>query len=393
MTSQRVGFGRNGLRAGVWGVAAATAALALGACGEDDSSSDSAASGQGASSSDCVAKVNELVKKESAPFEPLIPDETFDMAKNQGKSIWYVTPSQATGYGLALSKSGQKAAQAAGMKFTIFDGKGQPDRFTQGLTQAVAQKADGILLYGIDPALVPEGLKRAKAANIPVITMNSGKPAPPDGTVTLAINMDTDAQGRQMVNYAAKITDCKINGAVSFDTTYPGLVNVTNAIKSQVKEICPDTCKVQDHKMKLAEMATALAPSTQSLIQRNPDLNTVFATFDSAAIYEIPAVDRSKADVKIIGTNGNPENLAQVRKGSAQVADIAYVPTQFYGWLGIDQVGRAIQGAKLANEEGKELIMPVQTMDKQTLGTDDSFEATFPRLVGFEDEFRETWGL
>ena len=52
-----------------------------------------------------------------------------------------------------------------------------------------------------------------------------------------------------------------------------------------------------------------------------------------------------------------------------------------------------IQGEKLANEEGQDLTLPVQTMDKSTLGTDASFEATWPEMAGFEQKFQDKWGV
>lgn len=381
-------------------VLAILAALALvvvvSACGSSDSSSTSATgSSTNASASagnDCASKVKAMVAQEKAPMEPIIPDANVDMSKVAGKTIWYISPSQATGYALALSKTVKAATDAAGLKLQIFDGKGQPDRFTQGLEQAVAQKAGGIILYGIDPGLVPNGLKAAKAANIPVLSVFTGKPAPADGSIFESINEDNDTNARQMARYAASITDCKVNAAVSFDTTYPALVTERDVIKDELGKLCPDTCKVQDHAMKLATMATDLGPSVQSLLQRNQDINVIFATFDQAATYEAPAVQQSGSKAKIIGTNGLPPNIDSIRKGGAQVADVSYVPPEFMGWLSIDQLGRAMTGAE-TGENGKPYLMPVQTFDKENVGTSSDFASLFPKLADYQSQFTAKWGV
>jgi ABC-type sugar transport system substrate-binding protein len=340
-----------------------------------------------------MTEVKKLVDQQRAPMESRIPSASFDMSKNKGKSIWFISPSQATGYALGVSKSVQAAGKVTGIKVSIFDGKGQPDRFTQGFDQAIAAKADGIIAYALDPKLIPNGLKAAKQASIPVLQVNTGKPKPADGTVFESINFDIDAEAKSMADYAAYATDCKLNSATTYDTTYPSLVTMREGIKAELGRLCPDTCKVQDFAMKLPEMATKLGPNTQSLIQRNPDLNMIFATFDQAAIYEIPAVKASGSDVKIVGTNGLPENLDFMRKGEVQIADVSYAPTDYYGWLMVDQLGRAMAGAKTGGEDGSDIVMPVQTLDKDNLGPTDSTADLFPKLANFESDFKGKWGM
>ena len=85
--------------------------------------------------------------------------------------------------------------------------------------------------------------------------------------------------------------------------------------------------------MSLATMATALAPSVQNLIQRNPTLNTIFATFNQAATYENPAISSSSSKVKIVGTDGLAPNIDAIRKGSSRIANVSYVPSSYLGWL------------------------------------------------------------
>jgi ribose transport system substrate-binding protein len=390
-------------RAVISGAAFIAVALVLAACGSSSSSSSSSAPAAStsssvaasttASASGCVASVTKLVSQETAPMPLLLPSTPVDMSKIKGKTIWYISPSQATGYALAVSQALTAAGNAAGVKISIFDGKGEPTLFTQGMSEAVAAKAAGIVLYGINPALVPVGLQAAKAAKIPVLAVLTGEPAPPNGTIFESINEAVTTGADDMADYAAYATGCKVNGATSFDSTYPSLVTERNTIKAEFAKICPSTCTVQDDPMSLATMATALAPNVESLIERNPKLNTIFATFDQAATYEIPAVQQSGGGkVKIVGTDGLPPNVDAIRKGEAQIADIAYVPPEYLGWLCLDQVARAILG-KPTGQNGKPFVMPVQTLDKTNVGTSDTVASLFPKLANYEADFKAKWGL
>lgn len=339
----------------------------------------------------CVKKATTLVDSEQAPMPDVTPTTKIDMSSLKGKTVWYISPSQATGYALAVSQGLAAAGKAAGVNVQIFDGKGEPTLFTQGVEQAVAQHAGAIILYGINPALVPQGLAQAKAAHIPVLTALTGEPAPSNGTVFEAINENVAQEAASMADYAAYITGCKVNGATSYDPLYPSLVTERNTIKAELAKLCPTTCTVTPAQMALATMATTLAPSVQSLIQRNPNLNSIFATFDQAATYEQPAVASSGSKVKIIGTDGLPPNVNSIRAGDAQIADVAFVPPQYLGWLVLDQVARQLLG-KPTGVNGAPYTLPVQTIDKANVGTSSSIASLFPKLADYEAQFKALWG-
>jgi ribose transport system substrate-binding protein len=403
--------GRRGLkRAVVATLAALVGASCLAACGSSSSSSSGAAaasapsassstsssssssSTSGSAVSACVHQATTLVDREKAQLSLVIPTTKVDMSALKGKTVWYISASQATGYSLAISKGLATAGKASGVNIQIFDGKGSPTLFVQGVNQAVAQKAAGIILGGINPALVPVGLAAAKAAHVPVMSVLSGVPVPSTGTLFEAINENVPQESKSMADYAAYITGCKANTAVSLDPLYPALVTEGNTIKAELAKLCPTTCSVINHQMSLATMATALAPSVQNLIQRTPNLNTIFATFDQVATYEQPAVASSSSKVKIIGTDGLPPNIDSIRTGKAQIADVAFVPPAYMAWLSLDQVARAALG-KPTGINGTSYTLPVQTFDKSNVGTSDSSASLFPKYADYQSQFESLWGV
>ena len=377
---------RTGARA-VAMLAAAGVAIGLVACGgeSDDGAATNAAVGD---RSACVAEVTKKVADYKKPMPLVVPEKPVDMGRNAGKTLWFISPTQATGYAMRVSKAFVVAAEAAGMKARIFDGKAQPDRFSQGIDQAVASGAAGIVIYAINPAIVPTSLQQAKRKGIPVIAAATGVPNPTDGTVLETISVDLAAEGIQMAHYAAMARECELETAVTFDPNQKALTTQRDAIKTEYERLCPETCTVKEHSMSLGTMATQLGSSIQSLLQRSPRMNAVIATFDSAALYMVPAIEQTGRDVPIIiATNGLPENLDLVRQGTAQIADVSYPPAEYTGWLIADQLGRGVLGEPVEHDE-----LPMQLFDKQNVPPSNDFDVLWPELVDYQDAFKTVWG-
>jgi ribose transport system substrate-binding protein len=361
--------------------------LAVAACGGDSNENGGAQAGGPTSDAagECVQQAKQAVDAARKPMTLQLPEQAVDMKANQGKTIWFISPTQATGYAQRVSKAVQQAAQAAGMNAEIFDGKAQPDRFNQGIEQAVASKAAGIVTYAINPAVVPTALQKAKAANIPVIAAATGVPNPTDGTVVETISVDLEEEGRLMAQYAAAASGCKVSAAVTFDPNQKALTTQRDAVKATFSALCPDTCKVTEHEMSLATMATQLGSSIQSLLQRDPNVDTVISTFDTAAFYMAPAIGQTGRDVRLVATNGLPENLDMVRQGK-QAADVSYPPPEYTGWLITDQLGRAILGEPAETTE-----LPMQLFDESNIPPSNDFETLWPELADYQTKFKSKW--
>ena len=107
-----------------------------------------------------------------------------------------------------------------------------------------------------------------------------------------------------------------------------------------------------------------------------------------------PAITRSSccasssSDVPIVATNGLPENLDMNRDDKVQVADVSYPPTEYVGWLIVDQLGRAILDEPVENTE-----LPLQLFDKENLPPSNDFEELWPQMTEYQSAFKEKWGV
>jgi ribose transport system substrate-binding protein len=82
--------------------------------------------------------------------------------------------------------------------------------------------------------------------------------------------------------------------------------------------------------------------ATQQLIQQYPDLKGIYANNDTMAIGVAKAVEESGKDIKVIGTDGVPEAVDAVRKGT-MYATVSPLP--FYqGYWSVESAIRLLEG-------------------------------------------------
>jgi ribose transport system substrate-binding protein len=163
------------------GVFAGSAALTAGiaACGgsDDDASTESAASSGGgaaatatASGSDKgVAYATAQVAKYTGLPKFTFDGAPFDMSKIKGKKIFSIPIDSRNPFVASYDAAAKIVAQKYGATWTEYANQGQPNQWSQGIAEAVNQKADIIALSGPDVQLMEGPLKIAKKAGVKVI--------------------------------------------------------------------------------------------------------------------------------------------------------------------------------------------------------------------------------
>lgn len=340
-----------------------------------------------AQSNTCVDTARRSVEAARKEMTPSIPPDAVKMATLKDKLVWFISPSQATAYALGVSKGFTAAADAAGLRSQVFDAKGQPTLFNEGVAQAVAAKADAIVTYAISPALIQQSLKLANEAKVPVIQSMTGLPAA-EG-IYVSINPDVEGLGKLQAHAALLQTDCKLSGAVVYSSNFPILSAMKTAILAETQALCPK-CEMTELNVQLPTISTQLAPLTTSTMARLPALNAFVATFDQLAVFMVPAIEQAgRKDVAIIGANGNAANLEFIRQGRVQTYDPAYPPAHYLGWQLLDQAARATAGAK-----PMPFTVQVQMLDKTNIGSTGTEEmGVFKGLANYEAAFKKAWGL
>lgn len=383
--------------------AAVTTALILAACspattdeGTDEVAAAVPADGSGADPTGgattvtggdpgCLAAVAADVEAARADTDLLVPEAPLDLAALEGRTLWYVTVTF-NQFSSDWVTGLEEAAAEAGVEVVTFDGQGQVNRFNEGIAQAVAQGADGIIVAAIEPATISASLADAEAAGIPVMNgFNSDPDDPlPPGMFT-NFTSDFTADGATAATYALADSGCDADLVILTSSAVRVWENMVAGAESAFAEHCPDDCTVEVLDIDIANIATDIGEQLGAALQRNPDIDYVLATGDSLVSFVDPVLATSGSDVQVIGRDGLEANIERVALGEGQAMTLAMPPFDWLGWLAFDEMARAMLG-----EPTPGYVIPARVVDTDNVG-DGTGEELFPQYVGYQDAFREAW--
>jgi ribose transport system substrate-binding protein len=334
--------------------------------------------------SECAAAVKPDVEKASAPLELVAPATSLDLGELEGKSIWYIAVGM-NQFATDMADGVEAAGAALGLKVTLFDGQNQTNRFNEGIDQAVAQGADGIILLGIDPKVVANSLQKAEAAGIPVQNTLNGDagdevPAGTYGNLT----SDYTADGAAAAKWAMIDSGCAANVLILSSSGVPVWEKFSNGAVTALEESCPD-CASEVLNIDAANVATSIGSQLQTALQRNPEINYILPAWDSAVPFTTPVLTASGSDAKVMGRDGIEASISMISKQNGQDMTVAMPPTAWIGYISVDDLARAVLGLKQPG-----YVVPTSIIDSANVGSGSS-EDIAPNYVGFAEKFEAAW--
>jgi ribose transport system substrate-binding protein len=336
-----------------------------------------------------------------------------------GRNIWVVTlGAQIVDY----QAQGQivDAAKLMGWHVTVFDGKFSPDTVVSGLRQAIAAKADGIVVAFADCATVKAGLQDVKAAHIPVVGIeaidcdqqvgnngvlqSSGQPGlftaqplynTPSGGLTTFDGFEGDVYGPYQA--LGMVAGTKGHGEIiALNETDTPIVSVGIAgFRNALKGYCP-ACKIVDT---INFVGTDLGPTLQQKVAQalaqHPEANAVYAPYDA------PTQDVSAA---VIGSGRTNSLFVMGGEGTAPVADlirenrgvnagVGYSVT-WEAWSALDALNRLFHGEKpVGTPDGAGFPSGMGTQLYDSHHNMPSKGQRFQGPIDFQAAYRKAWGV
>lgn len=337
------------------GLAVVVSVLLLGCGGGSDGSGNSTGSSSQQSSDNVAAAQQQVDAYQHIPeFKP--PGEAFDARKVAGgKTIFVIPLSSSIHYVQSLYDRLQGPAKEVGVKLTDWPNQGSVSEWVRGMETAIDRKVDSIdLLGGIDPAKLGPQIRRAKAAGIPVTvsaTYGVGDEIPSDVS---SVSLPYETGGGLLADWT--IADSKGDADVLVITMNEviGTKALVKGIKEGFAANCAE-CKVDFLDISLANFQQQLQPQVEARLNKDPNINYVIATFDSAMAPFAQAAIRTvgrQNQVKVVASDGTPSVLKDVQNHNGVSVDVGY---------GLDWIAHAILDQHMRAMGGLETVEDPKT--------------------------------
>jgi ribose transport system substrate-binding protein len=372
-------------------------ALSATACGEAEAGT---ASGEvdDALVAEATSNVEKYFANNEAPFE-LEPVKDPDALK--GKTLMYLSAGLASPAGTAALKSLKEVKDKLGFELVTFDGEFTTSKYQEGMRQAVSQKVDALMVYGVDCAGNEAALKQVRDAGIKLIGLQSvdcsevnpkakglfeSQPLYPIGEGTGTVYEVWAADGAAQADYLIS----KLKGDVKVIQFDASGFAVTASLGEGFRERMADcsSCEVLETvTVELADYGPGLQQKAEQVLLKHPEANAVQIAYDDLVTLGVSsAIDSSgrKNDLMVVAGTGNEAAMDMIRKGKG--LDAGWV--EDYDWdhyAGVDDALRLLSGQEPAASGH-----PVIFYDKDNNMPE---SGAFVPAVDFRSTFEKAWGL
>ena len=391
----------------LWIVSAAilvlVASLALSACGDSsdsssttdtsassESGSEDGSSGGGASLEAAETQVEEAYGARYT--EP--PSKSVPAAKE--KDVWMISPGNASPNSAAFYFAAKEAAAKIGWKLTLFDGKLDPSKPPEGIRQAVASGADGIIVIAIDCAPAKSAYEVAKEADVkvvPLVAFDCSESEPGGDTLFSApISLGDRYQswteayeswGSDLAAWAITDANGEANTINTTNDQYKIITDTEDGFASRMAEC--EECENTEMPWVVEEAGAKLAAKVQAEILRNPEATALNNSINPGLGIAQGIVQSGKAaEIAGVGGYGLPEDIVMVQEGNKGLKAVAAWPLKWWSWAAVDTLNSIFAG-----EEPEDSGLGWQMIDADhNLPKGEEFVPT----VDFEADYAKRWG-
>lgn len=236
---------------------------------------------------------------------------------------------------VAIKESLEKTAKDQNVKLSVSVADQDLNRQISDIEDFITKKVDAIILTPVDSDGIKGAIEKAKAANIPVITVDVKA-----NDVEVDAHIATDNYSGGMI--AAEAMQQLVGGKGEIGLiTYPEVQSVRDRIDG-FKEIVakyPDMNIFTELPGRTREEALT---ASQDMLTSKPDLDGIFGFGDDMAIAATNAIAEKKSDAFVVGFDGLQEAQDKVSEANAFKAVVVQYPDK----MGEEAIKAAIKLVK-----------------------------------------------
>jgi ribose transport system substrate-binding protein len=278
----------------------------------------------------------------------------------KSKTVWVISVGQASPTGAASADAAMAAGKAIGWSMHLFDAKLDPAQFSDGIKQAIASKANGVVLIAVDCPAAKSALQQAKSAGVKTVgvyaldcnEVTPGQPSLYSSQVSFGSRYKNlaaayQAWGADSAKWAIAKTDGKAD-ALSFENSeYNILKFYQQGFDAQMKTC--SGCKNTIVPWLAADFGAKLTAITQAALLKDPNANVVQGGSNPTLGITQGVVQSGRtAKIDSIGGLGLSIDNDAIRQGQLTAANSW--PTEWFGYAAIDTLNSVFNGTPVRDE-------------------------------------------
>jgi ribose transport system substrate-binding protein len=368
-------------------------ALVLSACGGSTVGAEGPAGDSSAIVAESTNAVDKFFANDGAPLEVPAIASNLD-----GKRIMYLSAGLSSPSGSAGVKTLTELSKDLGFSLIPFDGQFTPSKYQEGMRQAISQKVDALIVYGVDCPGNEAALKEVRAASIPIIGLQSVDCSELSPGVEPMFDSQTlyqvDGKGTAYETWAANgvaqadylISKLKGNvKVIQFDV--PDFLVTSSLGKAFAKRMseCATCQVVETIQVGVADFGPGLQQKAEQALLKHPEANAVAINYDDLVTLGISAAIKGSGrgdDILTIAGTGYEATMDLIRK--KQGLDAGWV--QNHEWDHYAVADTLIR--HFAGKEGAKVAVPVILYDREHNMAD---SGEFIPKTDFKSAFHKAW--
>lgn len=290
--------------------------VALAACGSSSTSSTSRAEASGSASSSGSSSGATVPNVQYAGPEIGLPTSVGSVPSNpkRGLTFGWLPPTSTVPTFKTLYNEMEARAKALGDNVITKESNFQPNQQATAMNEFIAQKVGAIIVYPILPATLGPSIAKAKAAGIPVISMDTpsdaGLPVDPGYVTDVSLGRDHSAYDE-----AKALAEAQPNGKVgqiSISLPVPALTYTAAQQKYWAKKFGLNMVGTSDA---ASDSAQTAATAMSGLLSAHPDIQGLFSYNDVSGLAALGVARTDHKQIKIVSINGSSPVFAFIKAG------------------------------------------------------------------------------
>jgi len=256
-------------------------------------------------------------------------------------------------------------AEAGTLQWTVdvVDTAGDLPALASRVEDVTSAKVDAIVLVSIDPAQIQAQVDAAKAAGIPVVTIDGAK----NPATVLNVTSDNYVLGRTMSDFLIGAIGGKGEIVRFFHSAHPGVRQREIALDDALKAN-PDVKEVANHYVQVPGQIDDSRAAMDAILLAHPGdgaIDAVWAAWDEPGIGAKLAIEAAgRSGIVIAGIDGNPQAVEAIKGCTAFIGTVR----QGFGdmaKIAAAELNKVLAGGK---PESDEMYAPVELITRESLG-------------------------